>query len=677
MLLSVTSAYGQRSDLKKAKQYLINEEYYRALEYYRLAGERGANYDTQTKIEMARCFFHLKDVTEAFNRYVELQDKLQGEDVLNYASCWHQEGGFELAIEWYEKAKKEGSNPLDMNALIKACEWAMENGDFDPEVVVNPASLLVGDQSFGIQYYNDGVVYSAEKDGNSRGLDRSGKAFLNLAFSKIVDGELQEGSEGFSKNLESDYHVGATAFTSDYKRIYYTKVVRIKGGDSRIKIFTSEFDGDDWINEKELGINSDDYNVAYPAVSPDDKYLYYTSTERGGFGKKDLYKAEIMASGDVSSGENLGNGINTFGDDVWPFIDKDGNLFFASDGHLGFGGLDIFRAEKTESGFGEVVNLRQPINSGKDDFGYVLNPRDPKRGFLSTNRIGSGSTDAVFTVAPQIAETESKEDAVPIVGLDEIPIFDLEAEKVYIEESVKEPVIEDIPVVIIDMPSDDLSIYPSSLTTKLTSTFNGGAISGVSIIITDADTGAEVASGISGDDGKISIDIPDDYKNESQEFNIVVSKGDKFVSRRMIVNIMEIKDINNNGLMLTPIFNDDVLDDIGTMVIPYEGSQISKEGLAIIDELTTYLTMNPNVVVKLNGHTEAKGNRYNNLEVSQSIAERVEQIMISKGISDEQMIPRGYGERYLKNKCKRGVYCSDSEHLINRRVEVVVWRMMK
>jgi len=664
MLLSITSMYGQRAELKKAKEYLANEEYYRALEYYRMAGDKGADNDTQMKIEMARCFFHLKDVTEAFNRYVELEGDLKGEDVVNYASCWHQEGGFELAIEWYEKAKKEGENPLDMNALIKSCEWAMENGTSNTDVVVNPEILLVGDQSFGMQYYNDGVVYSAEKQGNSKEVDRSGKGFLNLAFSKLVNNEIQEGSSSFSKNLESDYHVGATSFTSEFKRIYYTKPVRIKGGDSRLKVFTSEFNGTDWINEKELSINSDDYNVAYPAVSPDNKYLYYTSTQRGGFGGKDLYKAEISASGDVSKGENLGKNINTFGNEEWPFIDSNGDLFFASDGHLGFGGLDIFKAEKTADGFVNVSNLRQPINSGKDDFGYVLNPNDPNRGFLSSNRLGSGSTDAIFTIAPQVADEEVEEDAVPIVGLDEIPVFDLEA------ETQESEVIEESSTV-------DLSMFPTSLSTKMTSTFNGGVIAGVGIVITDANTGAIVDSGVSGDDGRINIVIPDEYKNDSQEFEIEISKGDEFISKRMIVNIMEIEDINNNGLMLTPIFNDNVLDEIGTMIIPYDGDQITKEGLAVIDELSTYLLQNKNVVVKLNGHTEAKGNRFNNLNVSQNIADKAEQIMISKGVADEQMIPRGYGERYLKNKCKRGVYCTDSEHIINRRIEVVVWKILE
>ncbi|MBK3516357.1 OmpA family protein [Carboxylicivirga marina] len=667
MLMAFASAFAQRSELKKAQEFLANEEYFMALEYYNQAEERGAVFNTQTKLEIARCYFGLKDIQAAFDSYAELEQQLTSIDVVNYAACWHMQGGFDVAIEWYEKAKKvQGVNPIDMNKLIKACEWAMENGRLDPAVVVNPEIQLVGDVSFGIQYYKDGVVYSAEKQGRSKEVDRSGKGFLNLAFAKVVNGEVQEGSTVFSKNLESDYHVGATAFTSDFKRIYYTKVVRIKGGASRIKIFVSDYDGSEWVNERELAINSNDFDVAYPAVSPDNMYLYYTSNQggSGSQGGKDLYRALIKSSGDVGRGENLGPNINTFGDEEWPYIDKEGNLIFASDGHLGFGGLDIFKADKAGDSFTGVVNLRQPINSGKDDFGYVLDPSDNTRGYLSSNRLGSGRDDAIFTIAPPVIQKE-EEDAPPIFGLDEVPVVDMQ----------NEVPVDTTPKVVV--PAVDISMFPASLETKITSTFNGGVIPGVSVVIRDANNGTMVASGETGDNGKVSIVIPDEYKNEEQEFEIVFSKGSEFNSKRMIVNIMELEDINNNGLTLTPNFDDTVLDDIGTMIVPYEGNKITKEGLAVLDELAVYLLQNPNIVVKLNGHTEAKGNRYNNLNVSQDMADKAEQIMITKGINDDQMIPRGYGERYLKNKCKRGVYCSDSEHLINRRIEIVVWRILE
>jgi outer membrane protein OmpA-like peptidoglycan-associated protein len=111
------------------------------------------------------------------------------------------------------------------------------------------------------------------------------------------------------------------------------------------------------------------------------------------------------------------------------------------------------------------------------------------------------------------------------------------------------------------------------------------------------------------------------------------------------------------------------------MVIPYVGNKITDEGLQSLNKLAALLVSNPNVVIKLNGHTDSRGNRYNNLNLSQDIADSAEQVLIGKGVNDENVIPRGYGERYLINKCKRGVYCSDKEHLKNRRIEVVVWKI--
>ncbi|MCU4176123.1 OmpA family protein [Carboxylicivirga sp. N1Y90] len=656
----------QRSEIKKAQNQYENQDYFQALEYYKIAVEKGAD-DLDTKLHMARCYFNLKDIQTAFDMYLGLEDKLRNEvDIRNYAACWQQQGGFDVAIEWYEKAIKAEANPLDMKELIKACKWARENGAFDQSVLVNPASsLLIGGQSFGIQFYKDEVVYSGAKEDAGKKVDNTGKVYLNLFSAKYVDGEVQEGGSSFSSNLEYDFHVGATAFTSDFKRIYYTKVVRIKGG-SRIKIFTSEFNGKDWVNERELANNSDDFDIGYPAVSPDDKTLYYTSNQRGGFGGQDIYSAPIKANGDVGKGENLGKEINTFGVEKWPYISKEGKLYFASDGHLGFGGLDIFEAEWDGNNFTNVRNMRQPINTGSDDFGFILDPNDATRGFLSSNRIGSGSTDAIFMLMPSDAQEEVKKDVPPVAGLDVIPVFDETA-------TVEEPVVSEP---IVETPSVDLSMFPAVFAAKLTSTFNGGAVAGASVVIKDANTGEVVANGVSDADGKVNITIPDNFRNDAQEFEIELSKGAEFNSKRMLVHIMEIEDINNNGLSLTPIFDDSALNDIGKMVISYRGSKITDEGQKVLDQLATILQQNPNVVVKLNGHTEAKGNRYNNLDVSQTIAEVAEKELMLRGINDENMIPRGYGERYLLNKCKRGVYCDEAEHLSNRRIEVVVWKRL-
>ena len=212
-----------------------------ALEYYNKAIEKEAELTNEDKINIARCHYHLNDITTAFSSYVELESELKGEDVFYYASCWHQEGGFEIAISWYEKAKEEGANPLQVKELIKACNWALENQVMDPTVLVNPAGLLIGGQSFGIQYFKDAVVYSSESEGSSKNVDKQGSKFLNLFTSSMLDGEIQDDKKPFSKNLQFDYHVGATSFTSDYKTMYFTKSVRIRGGDSVITSYSIHY----------------------------------------------------------------------------------------------------------------------------------------------------------------------------------------------------------------------------------------------------------------------------------------------------------------------------------------------------------------------------------------------------------------------------------------------------
>ncbi len=649
--------FAQKSDINKGNKEFEKGEYFMALKYYNIAKDKGAKFSVDIHKNIATCYYYQNDIDNAFNAFANIESKLKPEDYFIYASTIHKFGFYQGAIEWYEKAKKEGgANPIQVDKLIESCKSAEKNSQL-LDIRVTPSTLLTFGQSFGIQYYKDGVVYSSASETNTKKLDKTGKNFLNLFYSEIKDGKIVEGtSRPFSENLMFDYHVGAISFTSDYKTMYYTKSVRLKGGRSIIKIFSVEYQGNDWVNETELSINSNDYDFAHPAVSPDDKYLYFVSNMRGSMGGTDIYKAEIKSNGSFGTPVNLGREINTYGNERFPFISKNNELYFASDGHSGFGGLDIFKSTKKENGkWGNVSNLLKPINSNSDDFGYVIDPKNSSRGFLSSNNFGDHTKDVIFIVEPSIKKS-SDEVSNPIAGLENVVTITEEA-------SVA--------------TDENLSNFQTALTPLFTSTFNGTVIEGVNVTINDANTGDVVIQGITDASGKLNLIIPDKYKNDQQEFEIKMSKEGVYVSKRMIVNIMELEDININGLMLTPLFNDSVLDEIGKMVIASVGDKITDNGLLMLDKLAAMLISNPNVVIKLNGHTDSRGNRYNNLSISQDLSERAEQILVEKGVQEDNIIPRGYGERYLINKCKRGVYCEDQEHLKNRRVEVDVWKIKK
>ncbi len=650
----------QSKSVKKGDGYYKKGEYYHALVSYNYARTEGEELDSNTKKKIANCYYQLNDIQNAFEYFASVQDDLSGDDVLTYAMVAHRFAAYDMAIEWYELAKKEGANAMKVNELIESCKWALANNEFDEDYRVNPSSIFTFGQSFGIQFYKSGVVYSSSSsEGNTKKIDKQGKAFLNLYFSELVDYEIQKGSL-FSKSLNFDYHIGAISFTTDYNTMYYTRSVRVKGGQSKLKIFRVEYDGKDWGNELELPFNSDDYDCAHPAVSPDNKFIYFTSNKKGGYGGKDLYKVERLRGGSYGKVINLGPEINTFGDEVFPFVAKDYTLYFSSDGRLGFGGLDLYKAEYEEGAWKNVANMLKPFNSERDDFGYVQNPQNKNKGFLSSNRTGNGDKDAIFYVN-FIGQEESDE---PKVG-----------EEIVLEELPEEKVEVVVPVVVAPVIIENT--LPASFNPTIKSSMGNVPVAGIQCEIVDDVTGQVVATGISNSNGKLALTIPDAYRKEGQEFEVVFSKDGDYVSKRMIVNIMELEDLSKNGVTLTPVFNDVVLDDLSEMVLYYKNGELTADSEKVLGRLAAYLNANPNIVVKLNTHTDAKGSKLDNLLNSQSMGEKVEGMLVDKGVNDDSMIPRGYGERYLVNECKRGVVCDESEHQKNRRVEVIVWKVNK
>lgn len=646
----------QGKHVKKGDKLYQKGEYYQALLSYNEAKEVGEEMSTDVTKKIATCYFELNDTQSAFNTFGEVMDELTGKDLLTFAKTLQKEGGYDLAMEYYQMAKEDGIRGDEVDDLIKACKWAVQHAELDENVRVVPSAIYTAGQSFGTVYYKDGVVYSsAPKDTDSKNLDKTGKAFLDLYYSDLVNHEIQEGRL-FSEKLQFQYHIGAIAFTSDYNTMYYTLAVRVKGG-NRLKIFKVQYDGRDWGKSEELSFNSDDYDCVTPAVSPDDKFLYFVSNKEGGNGGKDIYKVERLRGGAYGTMSNLGPQINTYGNEEFPSINKANELYFSSDGHLGYGGLDIFKAEYNNGKWQNPQNLGLPFNSAKDDFAYTINPKEPSRGFLSSNRRGA-SDDVFYVELLQKEETEEVEpEDKPEVG----EVIDITA-----LPEVKSEVVEATP---------DISVFPSSIAAKIKSTYNNEVAEGVNVQVFDKASGKLIGSAISGANGAFTITIPDEYKKEGNEFELVFSKDGAFNTKRMIVDITEIDDINQNGISLTPMFNDSVLDDISGMVLYYNGNELLPESKKTLDRLASYLQGNPQIVVKLNTHSDARGSKFDNLAKTQKMGEKVQSLLQEKGIDEESTIPRGYGERYIVNRCKRGVLCSEDEQQKNKRIEVIVWKV--
>src|SRR5690606_23070391 len=204
-------------------------------------------------------------------------------------------------------------------------------------------------------------------------------------------------SNSLSDKVNTKMHEGTYAITKDRKTIYFTRNNFIKGRKrtdnkkiSNLKIYKAEWIDGEWSNITELPFNSDDYSTEHPALSHDETKLYFSSDRSGGFGSFDLYSVDIISDGSYGVPKNLGSSINTDKKEQFPFLDIHNNLYFASNGHPGFGLLDIFISKYESGNHQKPDNLGLPVNSGYDDF--AISFHSPSEGYFSSNRpSGKGS----------------------------------------------------------------------------------------------------------------------------------------------------------------------------------------------------------------------------------------------------------------------------------------------
>lgn len=662
-------AFGQRKELKKARASYEDEDYYVASQCYQDAINLGAELSLEDQLKRGHCYYELNQMSLVYEIYDPIKDDLSGDYIFYYASALHNLPWYEEAIKWYQKAKLShvSKSSTVLNQLIESCKWADNNSRQNMDWLVNPCfPLATQGQSFGVQYFGNQLVYSSASEEDSDQRDQFGNPFLNLYCIDIDEkGDVKEGTQRvFSENLLSPYHVGAISFTSDKKHMYYTKTENEKG-QSYVRIFIADYIDGDWQNDRCVSFIKDDFDYAHPAVSPDDKYLFFVSNRDGGFGEKDIWYVEILGNNKYSSIKNCGKNVNTFDDECYPVINQDGKLYFSSRGHYGLGGLDIFSAELINGKWQNVQNLRKPFNSEKDDFCYVQMPNQPLRGFLSSNRYDRGLADVIFTVMDRSLKPEEPKKEVA----EELLFFDEDMAPAEEPVLTPAPIVtpEPEPVIIVE------DVKPYIFTASVLSTYNNEKIVGAKVTIVDQTTGNTVGSGTSDADGSVIITVDGNLVKSNPDL-VVKTQKEGFNPKNYDTNCKELDQLSREGLRMTPIFNDHVLDDISGMEIVY-GQDLDDNVKRMLDKLAAYLLQNPNIVVKVNAHTEAKGNRYGNLSVSQNMADKAVEYMVSKGVNKDQLIPRGYGERYLKNRCHRGVYCDKSQHAENRRIEIVVWNV--
>ncbi len=252
-------------------------------------------------------------------------------------------------------------------------------------------------------FYEGELVFSSSRNVSSisKSFDNhSNQPFLDLyTTSKRSDKQRIRKLKG---SVNTKFHESSAAFSNDNKTVYFTRNNYSKRksktnteGNVLLKIYRAYYKDGKWKDVEELPFSSNEYSIAHPTLSPDGRFLYFASDMPGSIGQSDLYLVEIYGDGSFGVPQNLGDQINTSGRETFPYISDTGKLFFASDGHLGFGGLDVFVAMPDKFDEIKVFNLEEPINSPEDDFTFIINEKN-KIGYFASNRTGGEGDDDIY-----------------------------------------------------------------------------------------------------------------------------------------------------------------------------------------------------------------------------------------------------------------------------------------
>lgn len=545
--------------------------------------------------------------------------------------------------------------------------FKVETIEMRPMTEVNSDHL-----DFSPVYFDNGIVFVSNRGINEDFIKQkdhlTGENCTSLFFTALQP----DGSGGppvlFSKSLTSSFHDGPAAFSKDGRQIYFTsssqvqqkretgKMLVRKRNELNLKIFFSERIGGDWTAPKLFDLGGESTDV-HPTLSADGQRMVFASDRPGGFGGMDLYVSHLK-EGKWSAPVNLGSNVNTPGDDVFPFLYGNSTLFFASDGRGGWGGLDVFQSVQNESQQWDLAeNLGAPINSEKDDFGFVTNEA-AMEGILSSNRRGgTGGDDLYYFVVKQpkasaerqlVADTQvpqqpgNPSDCTDLTGR----ILQRDTER---------------PVALANLTLVNLSNGSfKTANTDESGHYSICADSGYDFILradalgfnqTDkliSTAGMDLTSGENG--GPMSLDFT---MVPSADANIGLLAADETYQEML-----------EEGFFV----------EMGGIYYGFDEFMLQPGAMDELDKVIEFMRRQPNLHVEIRSHTDSRGDADYNRQLSAKRAQAVAGYLVSKGIDSGQVSARGFGEDQLVNACGDGIPCSEAAHRMNRRTALRIFK---
>ncbi|HEY1192797.1 OmpA family protein [Flavobacterium sp.] len=627
------STYSQQAKINSGDKKYDSYAYVDAIKTYEKVAAKGYKSEDMFK-KLGNAYYFNSNFEGAAKWYGELfamNTTVEPEYYYRYAQSLKSTGNITKANQMLGEFNAKSKN--DSRA-----KFYKTDRNYLDEIKANSGRYKVEDAGINSKYsdygsfvYNNKIYFASARDtGNfsQRKHKWTGEYFTNI-YNADLNPETGNAIKvnKFKSAINTKFHEASPVFTKDGKTVYFTRNNYIdgkKGKDDHrttlIKIYKATLDEKNkWNNITELPFNSNNYSAGHPALSPDEKTLYFSSDMPGSIGQSDLYKVSINPNGGYGTPENLGNTINTEGKETYPFVTSENEIYFSSDGHPGLGGLDVFVGSIDDNGkIDNIQNVGVDINSPKDDFAYIIDPTT-RRGFFTSNKDGGQGSDDIY----KFLETRKLKCIQELEGI----VTDSESG--------------------IILPEAKITLYDDKMAVK-NSTITDG--SGKYVFPVEC--------------GKTYFVRAEKPEYTTKEIPVTISKSTGKTNLPIA--------LEKSNCQVT--IGDDLGKCFGIKMIYFDldKSDIRREAALDLEKILVVLNDYPNMKLDIRSHTDSRATHKYNEALSDRRAKSTIKWLIKNGIAANRLTGKGFGETQLVNKCSDGVKCTEEEHQANRRSEFII-----
>ena len=612
-ILISSISFSQKSKIKKANKLFEMHAYSQVTPLL-----ENQEYNKEVLQNLADSYYYTTNFEKANSTYQTLLLKhgysLDNEYRFRYAQALKGVKNYKKADEYLsEYYHKPFSTKAFMDGNSKLTEYTYTLHKMEIDSTGN---------DFGLTFYNkDNVVFTSARNKKKPFYTWNNLPYLDLYSGTLKNDTIIENIKPFSEEINTNSHESNAVFTKNGKTMYFnrtsTKRQKIDNKSvAQIKIYKAEWIDGKWTNVEALPFTSNSYSTEHPALSNDEKTLYFASDMPGTYGSFDIFKVAINFDGSYGKPENLGSEINTKHREQFPFMSAFDILYFSSIGHQGFGGLDVFKSEKVNGTFTEPLNLGNLVNSHLDDFSYTINENE-NTGFLSSNRSGNDKLYAFTRVKNkyQVQGTiKNKYSNRPLKGA-QVSLLDEN------ENVVHDTIIGDNGSYFFKMkPNKKYKLRASSK-------------------------------------AHLSIETP--------YFTNTIEKWEHYINLDMesFADLEERIWVKADGSIQIE------LDKIN---FNYNKSDVREDAAKALEVLVNLMKKYPTMNVEISAHTDVRGRDTYNLELSERRAAATLEYLVSKGIARNRLKSKGYGETQPLNTCVVVGTCDNASYEVNRRCEFTI-----